>query len=269
MDLTQRLLDFFSKIAVKIEPIKSYGPFHLIFAVVGISLAVFLAWKLRKLSDRGHRRVLLILSTLLITAEVFKMFFLIYAINGGQFQWGELSFQLCSVPMYLAFLAAIVKPGKLEGTMLAFLLYFGTLGGIAAYVEPSGMTWIPYLQITLHSFVWHLLLIFLGVYLFFSRRVGIKWSDYGRATALYLGLCCFAFILNLMLWGPSNGDINMFFIGPKVSSLVIIHDIGTKYGWWVGTLVYIPVLCLGGLILFAINRLVRKKVWKEKHTNAV
>lgn len=262
--LTQGLIDFFKKIAVEIEPIKSYGPFHLIFAFVGISLAALLAWKLRNLSDKGHRRLLLILSLTLIVAEVFKLFFLIYALRDGEFWWGELSFQLCSVPMYLCFLSAIVQPGKLEGAMLAFLLYFGTLGGIAAYVEPSGMTWIPYLQITLHSFVWHLLLIFLGFYLFFSRRVGIKWSDYGRAVGMYLGLCGIAFLLNLMLWGPSKGDINMFFIGPKISSLVIIKDIGEKLGWWVGTLVYIPVLCLGGLILFLVNRLFRKKIWKEK-----
>ena len=262
MELTQKLLDIFGKLAWEMERPKAYGAFHLIFAIVGISLAVFAAWKLRKLSDKGHRRVLLFVSLFLIATEIFKHFLFIYGLYGGEFPWYNFSFQFCSVPMYLAFLAAIVKPGKLEQALLGFLLYFSTLGGLAAYIEPSGMNnghWL----VTIHSYLWHLLLIFLGLYLFFSRRVGIKWKDYFLAAGMYLGLCGIAFVFNLMLWGPAKGDINMFFIGPKVSSLVIIHDIGTKFGWWVGTLVYIPAVCLGGLLLFGINRLVRTKVWKE------
>ena len=61
--------------AWKMTPPPAYGSFHLSFTFIGIAVCIFLAYKLRNLSERGHKTVLGCVGTILILTEIYKQLF--------------------------------------------------------------------------------------------------------------------------------------------------------------------------------------------------
>lgn len=259
-DCLDKLIEF---TAWEMTKPKAYGPFHLIFTFVGITVLLLLAWKLRNISERGNRILLISVSSFLIITELYKQLFYYYHMENKEYDFGIFPFQLCSVPMYLCFIAALIKPGKIQNGMYAFMTTFNLLGGIMAFIEPSGIVH-DHLTLTLHAFLWHLSLIFIGAYLLFSGRGAKTIRDYLGAVVTFVALCGVAFTINVSLWEVSEGDINMFFVGPRNSSLAVFKQISEKFGWYVSTALYIPAVCLGAYIVYLPARLLHKKKAETK-----
>ena len=230
-------------------PPAPYGPFHLCFAFVGFALCVLAARALRKVGDKGNRIVLLSCGLFLLVSEVYKQLFYYYYVGEHSYQWWIFPFQLCSVPMYLCLLGPLLKPGKVQKGMYNFMMIYNLLGGFMAFVEPSGIIH-EYWTLTLHAFIWHMMLVFIGLYLAFSGRAGKTMADYKTASVTFLALSAIAFCINLLLRDVSGGDINMFFVGPSNSSLVVFSWISETFGWYVSTALYLPVVCLGAFLFF-------------------
>ena len=236
----------------------AYGPFHLIFAFVGLTVSILLARRLRKLGDKGNRILLLTCGFFLLISEVYKQLFYYYFMGEHSYQWWIFPFQLCSVPMYLCILAPLLKPGKLQKGMYNFMMIYNLLGGFMAFVEPSGITH-EYWTLTLHAFIWHMMLVFVGLYLAFSDRAGKTMADYKAASVTFLCLSVMAFCINLIFWNASEGTINMFFVGPRNSPLIVFEWIAETFGWYVSTALYLPVVCLGAFLFFLPFHLHAKK----------
>lgn len=249
---------FMAETAWRMTPPTPYGPFHLSYAIVGFILCVFLAKKLRNLSDRGNRILLVGVGLFLAVCEVYKQLFHYYYIQDNSYAWWIFPFQLCSVPMYLCIIAPLLKKGKVQQGMYNFMMIYNLLGGFITFFEPSGII-TQYWTITLHAFTWHMVLVFVGLYLAFSGRGGKEIKDYKMATVTFLVLCVVAFCINLLFWDESGGSINMFFIGPRESSLIVFKWISKTFGWYVSTAIYIPVVCLGSYLIFLPFHLIDKK----------
>ena len=246
---------------------RAYGPFHLTFTFVGIALCVFLAWKLRKLGERGNRAVLLTAGIFLVITEIYKQLFYFYHMENNEYAFWIFPFQLCSVPMYLCIIAALIRPGKLQSGMYGFMTTFNLLGGLMAFIEPSGIIH-DHLTLMLHAFFWHMSLIFVGFYLIASGRCAKTKKDFKYAVITFLSLAALAFLINLILWIPSEGSINMFFVGPKNSSLLVFEWISEKFGWYISTLLYLPTVCLGAYIIFLpVYLYYKKKAGKNTTTD--
>ena len=228
---------------------RPYGPFHLIFTIAGFAISAILAWKFRNVGKRGNKIILLSVGLILMFSEIYKQLFYYFHIGDGSYQWWIFPFQLCSVPMYLCLLAPLLKPCKASRGMYSFMMIYNLLGGFMAFMEPSGIVH-NYWTLTLHAFIWHMLLVFVGLYIGFSGRGGYEAKDYWMATKTFLVLCVVAFAINLLFWEASKGTINMFFLGPKNSSLAVFKDIAKSWGWYVSTALYIPAVCLGSYIFF-------------------
>ena len=241
--------NFMSATAWTMAQPTAYGPFHLGFAFIGFALSIFLAWKFRNLGDKGHKILMLSCGIFLALTEVYKQLFYFYYIGEGSYQWWIFPFQMCSVPMYLCIIAPLLKKGAIQQGMYNFMMIFNLLGGFMAFVEPSGITH-EYWTLTLHAFIWHMILVFIGLYLAISNRGGKTIKDYKYAAVTFIALCLIAFIINLILWDVSEGTVNMFFIGPANSSLIVFKQIAEMCGWYISTLLYIPVVCLGGYLIF-------------------
>lgn len=247
--LEQFLARAMSETAWEMTPPRAYGPFHLIFTFVGILACICIAYRLRNVSERGNKIVLVGTGAFLMLTEVYKQLFYYFVIGQGAYQWNEFPFQLCSVPMYLCVIAPLLPRGKLQNGMYHFMTTFNLLGGMMAFIEPSGITH-SYWTMTLHSYVWHMLLIFIGFYLIASGRFASTVKDYRSAAIVFIVLCAVAFCINLAAWNVSGGRINMFFVGPRNSPLVVFEWISKTFGWYVSTLLYIPIVCLGAYIVF-------------------
>lgn len=252
------LENFIRSTAWTMEKPAAYGTFHLTFTFVGLAVCIILAYLLRNLSERGNKILLISLGSFLMLTEVYKQLFYYYYIGNGSYQWWIFPFQLCSIPMYLCIIAPLLKKGKMQAGLYNFMCTFNLLGGFMAFVEPSGIVH-EYWTLTLHAFIWHMMLVFIGFYLIASKRFPKTKKDYLYAVVTFVALCAIAFCINLIFWKAASGDINMFYVGPRNSPLFIFNTIAQKFGWYVCTLVYIPVVSLGAFLIFLPQYFFAKK----------
>lgn len=258
-NIIQSLDAFFSTTAWTMERPPAYGAFHILFVLIGFALSFLIAWKLRTLSDRGKKIVLLTIGIFLFVTEIYRQLLHYFHIGNNSYVWGAFPFQLCDVPTYFCIIAPLLNKGKLQKSLYSFMMYYNLLSGAIAFAEPSGLLH-EYWFLTLHSMTWHMLLVFVGLFLCFSNMGGKTKKDYVHATAVLLVLCVFAFCLNLIHRDVSNGALNLFFIGPSNSPIVVFKYISQHFGWYTSTLIYIPALCLGAyLIYLPIHHFSKKK----------
>lgn len=245
----------------------AYGPFHLTFTALGVFLCILIARKLRHVSERGNQIVLFSVGMFLAVTEIYKQLFYTFYLEDHTYNFGIFPFQLCSVPMYLCLIAPFLKPGKIRDGMYHFMTTYNLLGGIMAFIEPSGIVH-GYWTLTLHAFLWHMMLVFIGIYLIASGRFAKTRRNYYSATVTFLVLAVIAFSINLIFWEASNGRINMFFVGPRNSSLMVFKDISKRFGWYISTLLYIPTVCLGAFIVYLPAHIyAKRKASKAKQGN--
>ena len=242
---------FFESIAWSMEPPPSYGLFHILYTLIGFALCGFVAWKLRNISDRAAKWMLFSIGLVLSISEIMKQLFYYFAIMDNRYSWGDFPFQLCSIPIYLCLIAPWLKPGKLQRGMFSFMVLYNLLGGAIAFTEPSGLL-LDRWFLTIHALVWHMMLVFIGLFLCFSKRGGNQKSDYTGATWTFIALCGIAFGLNCFVQYGLGEHMNMFFVGPGESPIIVFKQFSQWFGWYINTPIYIFAVCLGAYLLFLL-----------------
>lgn len=193
---------------------------------------------------------------LLIAMEIYKQLFYYYIIGNGSYDIWIFPFQLCSMPMYLCIIYSFIgKKGK--ELILDFFMSYSLLGGIAAFLDPSGMI-TKYWSLTLHGFLWHFILIFLGIFsgLRLKQR---KMGKFINVTILFLGLAMIAQLINWSL--HKYGSINMFYISLwEPMSQIVFKDIAKTYGQTCSVTLYIVAIIVGAGIVW--------ETWKKKQKSS-
>lgn len=252
------LESFFKMISWPMERPPSYGAFHILFTLIGFTLCGLTAWKLRKVNTKAAGYILFACGLSLAVSEVFKQFFYYYVMMDHCYAWSEFPFQLCSVPMYLCLIVPWLKPGKLQRGMYSFMVLYNLLGGAISFTEPSGLLhghWF----LTIHACFWHMLLVFVGLFICFSKRGGNEKSDYKGATWTFFVMCSVAFALNCFVQFVLGKDMNMFFVGPGNSPIIVFKQFSQWFGWYINTPIYIFAVCLGAYLLFVLIYWVQNK----------
>jgi hypothetical protein len=197
----------------------------------------------------------LITGTLMTISEIWKQWYLTFRLNNGIYQWWFFPFQLCSIAMYVLIALFWVKKQTLRTALLTFLMCFSLLGGIAVFADTSGLHY-PTLCLTLHSFIWHITLIIVGLTAgaecirehknkIFTHR------DFWNSTLIYLICCIIAAFMNYFF--DTFGDINMFYINPDyIMSQIGFYSLVKYWGNNVVILLYILATICGAFILFCI-----------------
>lgn len=260
---------FFKWTAWAMQTPKSYGLFHLLFFFIGLVVAVGGAYLLRKTNDKQNRIILLVIGLFLLVFEIYKQLFYYYIVYDHHYPFWIFPFQLCSVPMYLCIICACIKSEKVNSWFYNFMFAFNLFGGAISFAEPSGLNH-PYVMLTLHAYIWHLLLVFIGFYLFFSKRACTDWKGYLKALPIFLGCAIIAQILNVSL--IKFDSVNMFFISPYVqSSIVVFHDFWKNLGWVANMFLFLLALILGAAIVYYFSfgcRILCQRI-KQKRTDSV
>lgn len=249
------IIDFLKNTSWRMDQWKPYEKEHLILLVIGISTAVYFAIKLRNISEKENRVLLAILSVYFVLTEIYKELFLSYIIEDG-YCWSDFPFQLCSIGMYLCVVAVFFKKKEITEVIYCFLGTYNFMGGIAAFLEPESMFY-SYVTMTIHSILWHYLLIFIGLYSIISGRVKYNLRVFSKTIFLYLILCIVAYILNAIFMNMSQNEMNLFFIGPGKSDVIILEDISNKYGSTIETIVFTIASTIGAAIIYIITFLLR------------
>lgn len=207
----------------------------------------------------------------LFVSEIWKQWYLTAVINRGAYDWWYFPFQLCSIPMYLLLILPRIKRTRIRNAILVFLMCYGMLGGIAVFADTSGLHY-PSAILTAHSYLWHILLIFIGTaaaHTYWSSAaksnpssdllrqsaegsgmISIRFRQDFLGSTLIYGVCCvLASILNL--WISPYGHINMFYINPyDPMPQIIFSDLAEHIGNTPAILLYITATICGSMILF-------------------
>ena len=269
----------------------------------GLAAAALAAWLACRLPLKKQNLLLNLLAVLFPLSEIWKQLLLTWA-NGGVYRWWYFPFQLCSMPLYLLPLRQLLALCLLQSHALPlrqllalrlrrvpllswlssvltdFLADFGLLAGLFAFADQTGMRY-PLPALTLHSYLWHFAMIFLGLFLILSGRHSrsssaarqgsayAPWQPLSRfrraahenggekvrkssgflpAAILFLILAGIAELLNFLLRG--RGSIDMFYISPwEPSTQVVLRDIAARLGRGPEILLYLGLILLGaGLI---------------------
>ena len=243
----------------------------------GFALSVLAAVFCSRLPYKKQESLLNILAVLLPLSEVWKQLLLTY-IHEGTYQLWYFPFQLCSMPLYLLPLRQLLSARRRTlthrrtqtsrktlthrrtvQTLTDFLADFGLLAGIFAFADQTGMHY-SLSVLTLHSYLWHFIMIFLGLFLILSERRG-RYSrlcgtekklpclrSFLPAAALFLLLAAIAELLNFLL--HTKGHIDMFYISPwEPASQVILRDVAAQIGRETEIVLYLCLILLGGFLI--------------------
>lgn len=240
----------------------------------GLAAAALAAWLACRLPLKKQNLLLNLLAVLFPLSEIWKQLLLTWA-NGGVYRWWYFPFQLCSIPMYILLAYPWLRGSSARKTLLMFLMCYCLLGGIAVFADTSGLHY-PLKALTVHSYLWHILLIILGItagitYIrllrsnekkaLFSRTLmtAFPLRPFVYSSLLYLSCCLIAEFLNLSL--DRFGTINMFYINPDYQmQQIIFRDLIPVIGNTNTILLYIASTVSGALILFLFWKLISRLV---------
>ena len=238
-------------------PPAPYSAFHILLTLFGAGLAVFFARifskKIRSTSapEPYFRRILFSCGVLLALMELYKQAFLYVIEFDSHFDWWYFPFQLCSVPMYICLAAPLLRSEQTLRRAATFLQDFGLLGGIMALAVPPGLMH-PYWTMTLHGFIWHFILLLLGLLSCMSGSAGHTRRDYLEILPFFLLCCLIACVINIAA-GPT-ADADMFYISPfHPSSQPVFHQIACALGIFCGNLLYVLSMIVGGFLMHRIS----------------
>ena len=207
-----------------------------------------------ELSDR----LLFLCGFLMLCSEIWKQYVLTFVLGGGSYNWWYFPFQLCSIPMYILLAYPWLRRPFVRRILLTFLMSYTLLGGIAVFADTSGLHY-SYAPLTVHSYVWHCLLILLGIicgfiyFRFFRNKNTLR--AFAGSTGLYLLCCAAAEGFNLSF--DRFGEINMFYINPDYQmQQIVFHGLSLVIGNHPAILLYIAATVFGAFLLLLLWRLI-------------
>ena len=240
---------FFTWTAWEMEKPAAYGLFHILMTLGLLALVVAGAHGLRHTSDKQNRIVLGTVGAFLLFTEVYKIGFHMTVNPYDWYFWGAFPFQLCSLPMYLCLFCAVCPSEKVNRWLYEAMFAINMVGGIMAFAEPSGIQH-GYITLTLHAYVWHMLLVFVGIYLYRSKRACTTPVAYGKAVLVYLLSCGVAQGFNLIF----KDKINCFYLSPyKQSPLAVFKNIYASHGWVANMLLLMLAVLLAAAMIYYIG----------------
>lgn len=209
-------------------------------------------------------RFLFYTGILLTISELWKQWTLTYPLGKGHYNWWYFPLQLCSVPMYLLLILPLFQASHFKKILFTFIMDFSLLGGIGAFLDTSGMHY-PLLSLTCHSYLWHIILIIIGLFCGLSGSADYTWKGFRTSSFLFAGFCTIATIINLIV--GRNHEINMFYISPYYPmNQFIIKDLTASFPESIRIFCYLGVILLGSFLLhFFWQKLILKRACKKKN----
>ena len=253
------MTQFFQWTAWRMADPAAYGPFHIIMTVVLLTAAILGARSLRNANEKQNRWVLGLVGGFLLLTEVYKIAFHM-TVNPYEYGfWGVFPFQLCSVPMYLSVFCAFCRNKKINDCLYQFMFAVNMFGGAIAFLEPSGIQH-TYVTLTLHAYIWHMSLVFIGLYLYMSNRACTTKGGYKKVAVTYLCSCVVAQGFNLIF-----GDkINCFYISPfRESPLIVYKSIWNNWGWLANFVLMMVGMLLASALVYYLGWFIRSRKAKK------
>lgn len=216
---------------------------HIVLVIIIFLVCFLLAYLLRNSTEKQNNIILFSLGLILLFAEIYKISFYYYNIGHGHIVWKVFPFQLCSLAMYICLIIPFIKKQETKICLYNFLIAFNFPGGLISILIPNGLLH-KYITLTIHAFLWHSILLFIGFYLFLSKRAGFNKSEFKSSLKYFYFTVIIALIINTVF--HKAGYINMFYISPFYNSPIFFFEtINKQYGWFINFILYTSAMAFG------------------------
>lgn len=197
-------------------------------------------------------------------AELYKQINYSFSYTNGidfDYQWYAFPFQFCSTPMYAGLLAGLLRKGKLQDALYAYLATFAVFAGLCVMIYP-GDVFVHTLGINIQTVICHGSMICVGVYLFHTGTVKLEHRTILKAMAVFSCTVSIAVVLNeIAHWsGLLDREVfNMFFISrhckPSLPVYSLVQAV-VPYPWCL--LIYIVAFTLASYLILLLAKAVHK-----------
>lgn len=240
---------------------------HFIWLAISLSLIIVSVYFLNKYKPELDR-VLTVACIGAVLSEFTRAFSLTHLIPSADgtmmtpfLELHNLPFHLCSVQVLLIFFVKFAKDGSLRTAILAFMYPTCAAGAFIALFIPIIFTDdIDVSQAFTHGiayqyFLWHSLLVVLGIYIAISKQVDIQRKHCLTTIGILTGMALISMYLNswMSIVTYQNGEIvsvdynpNFFF----TSRPPIPFDFTSIGQWYVYFIILVAVVCLFALVFY-------------------
>ena len=264
-------MNFFEKIfyalQFEISRPKSYGVFHIGCLLISFLILFYLIKRKEKDHEKSLKRILLIYGFGVLLTEVLKQ--ITWSLNYDKvlnivtwdYQWYAFPFQLCTTPIFISIICVFLKKSKLRDSLLSYMAFFTILGSIATAVYPE-TCFVQTLLVDIHTMLLHLGSLVVSIYLL-KKEININFKSLLSGYKVFIVFVLLAQILNITIYKSGiimDETFNMFYISPYFeSSLPLYNTIQSNAPYLVFLLFYLVTIFIGGLIVFGITKLIKKK----------
>lgn len=225
------------------------------------ALGISLGLKYSTTKEKVYR-IIKRLTIIMCILEVIKIIYnisqtSIYAVNE------YMPLYYCSMLLYAGLLSSFGK-GKLKRTGDVFLATGSIIGGLIFIIYPSTSlpTYPAYHIVSLHSFLFHGIMIYLGILVNKTHYVELEKNDIKYFASLVGIMCILALIANKIF------DSNLMFISKNFHGM----PIEILYNMTNGTFVFTLIMCVAQMTLpFYISYYAIKKInaYKSERINSI
>ena len=244
--------------------------FHILWLVLMVVFCVVLCKLFAKKHDPKTDRIVVgVLACTLLLGEIFKQLF--WFEFYGYYRWEIFPFQFCSVPIYVSLFATFAPWQKAREVCYRFLAFFGIIGGITVMAVPSAVLYTYFVPISLHSMIWHSILVAMGVYLIVSRGYGNQLKELLTPFFMFLGFVGLALIGNVLVYKLHLGteacqpgdNLSMFYLSPYYPTQFPLLGAVQEWNYPVFVLSYIAIFTGFSLLVWAVSKAVRSLAAKK------
>lgn len=241
-----------------------FGWFHVVSLVLTVLVTAALCYHHKNDSPKRVRSVVFITAVVVTLAELYKQINYSFSYTNGidfDYQWYAFPFQFCSTPMYAGLLAGLLRKGKLQDALYAYLATFAVFAGLCVMIYP-GDVFVHTLGINIQTVICHGSMICVGVYLFHTGTVKLEHRTILKAMAVFSCTVSIAVVLNeIAHWsGLLDREVfNMFFISrhckPSLPVYSLVQTV-VPYPWCL--LIYIVAFTLASYLILLLAKAVHK-----------
>lgn len=191
---------------------------HLILFII-TCLCVFIAVKYTKVKEKEKvRNIIKVLTIVIWVLEILKTIYNFAIGKGGEIN-KVIPLYYCSLLLYSGILSSIGK-GFLKRMGDVFIATGGIVGGLVFLLFPT--TSLPeypmFHFISMHSFIFHGIMIYLGIIINKTKYIELKFLDIKYYSLLLLVICVCAYIVN-QKYGSNLMFISKDFPGTPLSAI--------------------------------------------------
>lgn len=234
-----------------------FGTLHIvsiIFMLGCLAIGIILGNKFKKQKyDRKKDVALTVLGFVFVGLEAFKIIFRVTKGLGANVSL--VSFQICSIPLWILPWIAFMKEGMLKKAFVGFVSFESFTAAFFYFAKPSAIVLdhYGYVCLSMHSMIWHGLMVGCGAFSMIAYRLldkeGFKSLIYGYI--LWVIAALIAVVANLIVGAP----LNLFWIAPdtKFSYPILGAIFKSPSPYPLFIIAFLIYYALGGLIVYGLG----------------